>query len=372
MGAFLDLRHDSVSARASFAELIAQGDPWRRSPASAGGPPGHKEWSHFCVFGDGITLLANLSLMDAAHGAGASIEVPRLTLLARTPDGWAGDVDAFAPGAAAVAGGEIDLRLGASRLAFRGGAYHLDVRLARRDLAAKLVLRPLARPALTTSVPLSGSAPMRWFVVPRLVADGELRVNGRRHALRGAPAYHDHDWGDFAWGGDFSWEWAVTLAPPSDAPGERPWSLVFQRISDRGRLRALSQGVLLWRGERHVRTFHDRDLAVASGGRLSAAGALRVPRPMALVAPGHAADLPRRLELRAADGADAIEATFELQDLAQVAIPDDALAAGPAALRPAVTIVSECHAVARVAGRLRGEPLHFEAPAVVELNRGAA
>jgi hypothetical protein len=234
------------------------------------------------------------------------------------------------------------------------------------------VLRPLARPALTTSVPLGAGAPMRWFVVPRLAADGDVRVGAHRFALHGAPAYHDHDWGDFAWGGDFSWEWAIALEPAGAGRDPRPWSLVFQRISDRGRLRALSQGALLWRGDRHVRTLHDRDVQIASAGRLPAGGALRVPRPMALVAPGCAADLPRRLELRAAAGADAVEAVFELEDLAQVAIPDDALASAPASLRPAVTIVSECHARARVAGRVRGEALRFEAPALVELNRGAA
>jgi hypothetical protein len=188
-------------------------------------------------------------------------------------------------------------------------------------------------------------------------------VRGRRHLLAGVPAYHDHDWGAFRWGGDFSWEWAVALS--SERPRAPRWSVVVQRISDRARLRALSQGVLVWRGASHRRTFHGREVSVDGAGGLSARGALRVPRVMSLAAPGCAADLPRRLEVCAVAGRDALEATFELVDLAQVAIPDEADERG-------ATVISEAHAHARLAGRVRGEELRFEGPALVELNRGAA
>jgi hypothetical protein len=300
--------------------------------------------------------------MDALQGAGAAIEVPRLTMLARTAEGWAGDVERCAEEELRVRGGDLELRMGASRLSFRDGAYRVEAFLPRHRLAARLRLVPVARPALTSSVAL-GTGAMHWFVVPRLAAEGEVTVRGRRFLLAGAPAYHDHDWGSFRWGGDFSWEWAVALSP-EQARAPR-WSVVVQRISDRARLRALSQGVLVWRDASHLRTFQGRDVSVHGAGNLPARGALRVPRVMSLVAPGSAADLPRRLEVRAASGRDALEASFELTDLAQVAIPDEAAERG-------ATVISEAHARAQLAGRVRGEALRFEGPALVELNRGAA
>jgi hypothetical protein len=341
---------------AALGSLVLQADHWRRSPASVGGPAGHKEWSHFCVFGEDLDLLINLSLMDGFGG----IETPRLTLLMRESGGeWSGDVDTYVASELEIDEGGVDLCMGPNTLRFRNGAYELDVRLARRSIRARLRLELASRPALTTSVPLSDGAGMRWFVVPRLVASGTVAREGRRTQLDRAPAYHDHDWGSFGWGGDFSWEWGIALAE-----GAVPWTLVFQRISDRGRLRTLSQGVLLWRGDRHLRTLHGPELSVRCEGRTSAAGALRVPRIMSLVSPGRAADLPRRIVVEARRGADALHVALELGDLAQIAIPND-VARG-------ATIVSEVRSSATVEGVVRGEPVRFEGPALVELNRADA
>jgi hypothetical protein len=201
---------------------------------------------------------------------------------------------------------------------------------------------------------------MRRFIVPRLEASGEVVLHGRRIELDAAPAFHAHEWGSLRWGGDFSWESAVAFGPG----GRSPWTLVFRRISDRARLRTRFQEVGLWRGGLHVRALREADVSVQSAGRLRAPRALRVPRVMRLAAPGTAADLPRRLEVRAGQGRDAVEATFELLDLAQVAIPNDDDAGA--------TLLSEVRARARVAGCVRGEALRFEAPALVELSRGAA
>jgi hypothetical protein len=341
---------------ATLGALVLQADHWRRSPASVGGPAGHKEWSHFCIFGRDLDLLINFSLMDA-FGA---IETPRLTVLMREPGGdWTGDVDAYASSALEIDEGGVDLRLGPNRLRFRDGAYELDLALRRQALRARLRLELASRPALTTSVPLADGPGMRWFVVPRLEASGTVVWRGGRRELVRAPAYHDHDWGSFRWGGDFSWEWGIGLAD-----GAVPWTLVFQRISDRGRLRTLSQGVLLWRGDRHLRTLHGSELSVHSEGRTSTRGALRVPRIMSLVSPGRAADLPARIRVEARRGADALDIEFELGDLAQVAIPND--------VGRGATIVSEVRSEVRVEGQVRGEPVCFEGPGLVEMNRAAA
>lgn len=352
----------TLSESALLTALIERGDHWRRSPASVGGRVGHKEWSHFCVFGDGIELLLNWSLMDDTGSVCPRVEVPRITWLVRTEHGgWDGELEEQDRARTSVCGGRIDLRMGASELRFRNGVYEIDAVLGGGRVSVKLVLQPLARPAITSSVALGSGSAVRWFVVPRLEADGVITVAGRQHRLRRAPAYHDRDWGRFGWGGDFSWEWAIAL--PED--NESPWSLVFQRFSDRHRLHVLSQGILLWRKGTHARTLHSRDLTVRSSGSLRAAKCLRVPRVMSLAAPGSAADLPRRVEIEASNGGDRLEIEFELLDLAQIVVPNDGD-------MPGVTVISEARARARVEGRVRGERVAFAGPAVVELNRAPA
>jgi hypothetical protein len=326
------------------AAVIAQSDYWRRGADQ-------KEWSHFCVLARDVTLLVNLSL-----------PVARAVLLARTDElGWRGSVETVDPGALDLTGGAIDARFGRTSLAFRSGAYELEAATSDGSVASRLRLAPCTRPALTSSIPLARAATMKWFVVPRLEATGTIVVRGRRFALERAPAYHDHDWGPFAWGGDFSWEWAVVLPEGSAAP----WSFVFQRISDRARHRSLSQGLLAFRAGSPVKTLHGRDVSVRSEGLLRQRRPLRVPRVMSLVAPAGASDAPRRIEVRAGNGADVVELALELHDLAQIAIPNDGE-------RPGVTLVCEAHARARVAGRLRGERIDCDAAALVELNRAPA
>ena len=339
------------AARAALAAVIARGDYWRRPPAATRGDC-FKEWTHFCVLTEELCLLVNWSLSSRADGS----EAGRLTLLARSADGvWEGDAEALEPSDLHVPAGCIGADLGDSRLRFRDGAYELHARLARRPLEVTLRLRPRSRPALTSSIPLSRRHSMKWFVVPRLEADGEVRIGSRHFQLSRAPAYHDHDWGEFEWGGDFSWEWAIAV------PEEPSPSLIFQRISNRARTHTLSQGLLLWHRGEHFRTLHAGDLEVRPQGLLPAGGALRVPRVMSLVSPGRAADLPQRIELSARSGDDVLEGAFELQDLAQVAVPNDG--------DLGTSVISECHARAHFEGKLRGQRLRLEAPAIVELNR---
>ena len=344
-------------ATGEVGSLLARSDYWRRSPASAGGAAGHKEWSHFCVLADPVDLLINWSLTDAASG---QLEEPRLTMLARSRGGrWEGDVESFEPGEVALRAGHPDARFGDASLRFDGRDYRLRAGLRSTPLEAHLTLSPITRPAATRSVPLGGNQPMRWLVVPRLEASGTVRVGEELHALHGAPAYHDRNWGEFGWGGDFSWEWAVVLPARSNCP----WSLVYNRITDHARHRTVSQGILLWRRERHCRTFRDRELSVRGEGFLRVAGALRVPRVISLASPGSVADIPKRLEIEARCGGDALDVTVELDDCAQVGIPNDH--------DDGVTLITETRGSARVSGHVRGEAVQLEGPTLVEFNRAA-
>jgi hypothetical protein len=340
---------------AALAAVIERGDHWRGPTRVAPGEPFH-EWSHFLVLGGEADLLVNWSRMRPPEGA----EACSLTVLVRGPDGaWDGDVERFAPCEARLPAGSVAADLGPSRLRFRRGAYDLRVVLRERPVEARLRLVPTSRPALTSSVSLRPGHAM-WFAVPRLRAEGELRLGRRRIALSGAPAYHDRDWGRFAWGGDHAWEWSVVL--PRDPAA--PFSMVVQRISDGARHQTLSQGLLLWRHGRYCRTLHHRALALRSRGLVPAHGALRVPRVMDLVAPGRATDVPAVLEVEARDGEDVVEGELRVRDLAQIGVPNDR--------DLGTTVVTEARAEARFEGRVRGERLALEGDAILELNRRAA
>jgi hypothetical protein len=334
-------------------------DYWRRSPAAQGGRPGHKEWTYFCVFGHNLEVLVNFSLMDRLGERTRALDVARIALLVCEDGRWDGDVEEFRADDVVARSGSVAARFGRNVLGFSEGAYHLDVDLPRRNLRVALQARPSVAPAIASSVRLSAQGAMRWLVVPRLVASGVVQIGNRRHALGASLAYHDRNWGYFDWGGDFAWEWAAVL--PED--GEVPWSLVYMRITDRARNRALSQSVIVWRNERPWKTFHGRDVEVGEHGLRWQAQVLRVPRVMHLAAPGSAADAPASVSLRALSGRDVLEAELTFGNMAQIGIPNDR-ASG-------VTLLSETSGRAHVVGRLRGEPVDYQGRVLAERNHGA-
>ena len=291
-----------------FSAVIARGDFWRRAPGA--GP--FREWSHFCLFASELHLLINFNITQRPDGA----EIPRVVALARLNDGeWDGDAEQFEPGQTRVPGGRIAADIGRSRLRYRDGAYELRLQLEKRPIDARLRLRPCTRPALTSSIPL-GTHAMQWFVVPRLEAEGVVRVGNQDIRVDGALAYHDHDWGEFSWrrlflgmGGRVAARSRLPMEP--DFPADLGSSADQHLVS---RVDALE-------GADHFRTLHEGAVTTISDGTLSARSALRVPRVMSLVSPGRAADLPRCLEVRARRGNDVIEMQLELSDLAQVAYP---------------------------------------------------
>jgi len=344
-----------------LAAIISRADYWRRSPASAGGAAGHKEWSYFCLLGHELQMVVAFSIMDSsAEGSAApAVEIPRVAILAHAPDRWTAIVESCPSSEPSLTAGRIDARFGGQSLAFTRGAYRIDLASDAPRMRASLLLRPVARPGLTRSIPLGGVTPMQWFVVPRLEADGDVWLGQHHYRLDRSPAYHDHNWGSFAWGGDFAWEWGIVLSAGSPA-----WSLIYYRITDRGRHHVVSQGLLVWRGDRHCRSFRDGALDVRSRGRFRTAGCTRVPGIMRAALNGEAADLPAHLEVSAHAGSDRLELRFELQSCAQIGVPNDG--------DDGVTCISECPSVAVVDGIVGGEQVQFTSHALIEFNRGAA
>ncbi len=341
-----------------LAEMLPRLDYFRRSPARLGGRGGHKEWQYFLVNAGAVHLIINFSLQDDPWATDPRhAEVARLTLLARG-ETWEGGMERLPESEVHVPAGLIDARFGASTLRFHKDRYLLAVSLREHTLAAELELVPTMRPLLFTNHPLSPGEHLSWVVVPRLEARGTVTLRGRTHLVTDAPAYHDHNWGHFRWGGDFAWEWAHALP----AHAAHPWSAVFARMTDRRRTRVRYQSLFLWRSGGTVRTFRDRDIRLVHQGHFQPARRLTVPPAMALLTPGLACDLPAHMELAARSGSDTFHLRFAAEELARVVTPGEC--------EPrTVSVLNELSGRVVSHGCIGGEPFELEATGVYELIR---
>lgn len=358
--------HQAAQQRpAELTRAIELGDYLRRSPFAFGGEGSHKEWLHFVVHTAELDLLVNFSLVDdvrpeAAPGA----EFPRTVVLVRDATrgdgGWDGDIELFDLDECRVAGGGIDVRFGANHARFANGQYEIGVRMRRRPITIDVRLRPLTFPALSNNISLElVDRPINWMVLPRLAATGTVQVGDRWHRFVEAPAYHDHNWGHFAWGRDFAWEWGFSLPPKP----EEPWTVVFVRLADRGHRCAFMQGLFLWRRDAHWRIFRAHEMTVAPHGLLRAPRPFKLPPIMNVVSAGTDTDVPARLEARAEADGDWAEMEFVAEDVAQVCIPNDTD-------DHAVTVINEVSGALQLRGEVRGEPLAMAGRAMFEFVRG--
>jgi hypothetical protein len=355
-GAGVRGREGRRSASASAARALLMSDYLRRSPARLGGDGGYKEWHHFIVHVAGLHLLINVSLVDDPWQSDPRrAERARLIVLAHTGE-WVGAVDTFPHGAVEISEGGHRLQFPRGDCHFVDGRYHVRFETADGSISCQLVFDPRSEPALANNQSLSAGKTLRWLFVPRLSCRGWARVGRKRFSLTGAPAYHDHNWGVFQWGDDFSWDWASAV-PQDDA---NVWSIVFMRMGNRGRTLTRCQGLYLWRGATPGRIFRDAELEVRASETVDVRAPLKLPRVMSLLSPMGVKDVPRRLEVEARGEGDGVSLVLETEDVAQIIVPNEVDPTG-------VTILNEvvCHVSAR--GRVRGTKLTFEGPGVFEL-----
>lgn len=335
-----------------LAAAITAGDHTRGPGARTGGSP-WKEWHHFVVFAGGLELVVNLSVGRDTRAGGRGLQ-GRVVTLWRTGGAWRGDV-AQHP-VAHVPAGRIALQVGTAQLGWDGRAYTLH--LPDGPLRVALRLHPQTLPALSTQVPFGGAARVDWLVVPRLGVEGSVRVDGQDHAINGALAYHDHNWGRFHWGDDFAWEWGFVLPDdPSD-----PHALVFTRLLDRQRRQVRSQGLFLWRGAHQRRMFVGQQLRFSPSGAPPPGEPCDLPPVMGMLLPGRAAGVPGALRIEATDLADRLTVDLQIGATSRLAVPDE----GP---HSGLTLLSETSARAQVAGVLHGQPISLRGRAVVEFVR---
>lgn len=333
----------------SLGHAIELGDYLRRSPARLGEHVGHKEWLHFLIAGLDVQLLLNFNVADVSDG-----EQAHVIALACDRDGWTGGLSAPPWGDVELVGGTIDVRIGGSRAVWREGVFVIAIDEPELGITGVIRLHPITHPSIVHNFPL-GTDRMHWFALPRSWASGTLQARSRIHELRGAPAYHDHNWGAFAWGGDYSWQWGFGL-PQTLA---NPWSIVFLAVHDRRGHTADVGGVFVWHRARERRLFRDSEVRVRSEGVWYPERVHKVPGVMRLLRPGTATSVPARLTVEARGRGDELHCTFRPREVAQVVVPNDADAG--------LTVLNETAGTLEVEGRIDGEDVAFETETIVEL-----
>jgi len=345
---------------AATTDLLERTDYFRRSPARYGGRAAFKEWQHFVVHAPGLMLIVNFSVLDEpalakAPSAGTSIEAARVIVLANRGGIWDGGVDRIDPEEVRIEAGLVDARFGGSVMRLHEGRYHVVAALARRELAVDLEFVPVSAPARADNHPLSAQERLSWLFVPRMVARGTVHAGGTEITIEEAPAYHDHNWGHFHWGNDFSWRFLQMCGDGSAAE----WSAVMWHVMDGTRNHTRSCGLYLRRGWNEEYVFRGQEVFVECGGLLRPPSLLRVPPVMALVASGGASDVPKALRLEAHGGDGQVALDFQSESVAQLLVPSEVAPVG------AVTL-NEISGRCRLTGSAGSHIISLEGPGVLE------
>jgi hypothetical protein len=332
-------------------------------PASDRGDPGrYKEWQHFCVTTDELSLVVNLSLagterrrtLDADESAQGLVLDPRVTVLVHSSDGWEGTIEAIAAHDFAHRTGQMEFALGDNHVEFRGGVYQLTLALQDKPIAARLALAPASMPLLLTKLPVS-SGDIHWFVLPRLEATGYLSVGRRLFRFTRAPAYHDHNWGRWGWGDDFGWQWGYAIHS-----GDPTFTLVFDRLTDRRRLWAPETTLAVWRGPQLIKAFRADQVRSTPIGHQPRAPIAKFPPIMRLLCPEWTSEVPIRFRLEAQARGDRLTAEIDCDHFAQIVVPNER--------DLGVTAINEVSVSCRLEGRIRGEQIATEGSGLFEFH----
>jgi hypothetical protein len=329
-----------------LTRALEDADVWRGPLAPALPSSGFKEWQHFLLFGPGWVLVFNLNLDGTQRGRVISL---------LHHETWHGDVSACrAPN---LHPGRLDATFGDAGMRFRGGRY--EIWRDKGDLKFEASLTPVAAPSLSHGIRLGKGSDLSWCLVPRLLATGWLEHGERRYPFADCLAYHDHNWGHFGWGGDFSWDWACVV--PDDAAC--PWTVVLSRMNDRARHRTTATSVFVLKDGAHLRYFRDAEAQLEMTGNLGRAPELRVPPAAGFLVPDCDHDVPKWTKFRAARGDDYVTGTLESMSRSQVLVPSDG--------EPfTIARLNEAHARAAIEGRCAGLDISLEGPALLEVLRG--
>lgn len=329
-----------------LTELIEDADYWRGAPLGADGPVPYKEWQHFVVFGEGWSLLFNLNLDGPAMSRVITIF---------SGEAWQGEVQTCRQ--VSLRPGRLDATFGEAGMRWRAGVFEIwqhgpGVRL-------ELSLEPRAIPSLSHHIRLGPAAHLSWCLVPRLSASGWVETGGTRVSFSNRPAYHDHNWGNFAWGGEFSWEWGCAVPEDPDSP----WTVIFARMNDRPRHHTSATSIFLLKDGRHLRYYRNAEAEVTTEGSADPRPIGRVPAAAALLLPDEDRDVPLRTRFFGRRGDDQLSGEALTLRRGQILVPSDR------DVRK-VTRINEADTMIEVSGRCAGETIDFRGPGLLEVVHG--
>ena len=325
------------------AAIIEDSDYWRGIAGVSEHALPYKEWQHFIVFGDRWMFALNLNV--DADGSGRVISI----LFA---DGWHGHVGRC--GNPRIRPSRMDADFHFAGMRWTGGRYELW----QLDEGVRLhvSLLPRSTPSVSHNIRLGEGTSLSWCLVPRLSASGWFERNGHRVRFEDCLAYHDHNWGHFRWGGDFSWEWGCAVSARPDSG----WTAIFSRMNDRARHRTSATTLFLVRDGVQFRYFRNDEVRFATEGALDTRPDGRIPPAAALLLPEADRDVPRLTRIEARKGEDHLQCEVEALARGQVLVPAEG------DLRRIVRL-NEVHTRANVAGRCGGIPVHLEGFGLLEV-----
>jgi hypothetical protein len=271
---------------------------------------------------------------------------------------WTGAIERFDGCTLDISADLGELTIGGNRMAVLPEGYRVAIDLPDKGIRGELHFASVSRPFVVNNQPV-GDGRMSWLFVPRLRAEGWLRIGGREHRIENDLAYHDHNWGRFWWGDDFGWTWGTLLPKGSDDP----WSMVFLQMTDRSRLRCLSQALYVWHHDEPAAIFRHAAVQTRSDGLLPRAADCTLPPPMRLLLDGEVPGVPERIEITATRAGNRVHAEFRSQSYARLAQPSEVRL-------DRSTVLCETGGTAWASGTINGEDVDFAGTGVFEFLHG--
>jgi hypothetical protein len=340
-----------------MSAVLARSDFLRAPVLASARPAGFKEWHHFVVHGRGLRVLINFSLFNEGVDADRVRLAPRVIMIAHA-ENWTGVLERFDEGALNVSADLGELTIGGNRMTVLPDGYSVTIDLPDKGIQGELHFTSPSRPYVVRNEPV-GDGRISWLFVPRLRADGWLRIGGLEHRMHNDLAYHDHNWGRFWWGDDFGWTWGTILP----ATPENPWSMVFVQNTDRSRLRCFSQALYVWRHDEPATIFRHAAVRARSQGRFSRPADCTLPPPMRLLLDGELPGVPERIDITATRAGDTMHVEFRPHSYARLAQPSEVRL-------DRSTVLCETGGSTRVRGSINGEDVDFVGTGVFEFLHG--
>lgn len=340
-----------------MSAVLAGSDFLRAPVLAAAAPAGFKEWHHFVVHTDGCRLLINFSLTNEMSSKGQYRLAPRVIVIAHA-ERWTGVIERFDPNALEISADLGGLSVGDNHMTIGHHGYRVVIDLPDNGIAGEIDFVVTSRPFVVNNQAV-GEGRMSWLFVPRLRANGWLRIGGHHYRLEDDLAYHDHNWGRFFWGDDFGWTWGTILPQRRDDP----WSLVFLQMTDRRRLKCLSQALYVWHRDEPAAIFRHAAVQTESSGHLDREADCTLPPTMRLLLEGATPAVPEQVHVTASRAGDTAQVQFRPRSYARIAQPSEAHL-------DRSTVLCESSGTARVRGSIAGETMDFVGTGVFEFLHG--